>query len=477
MSEPGSGPAAPAVVPGLAAREITAAITAALDPEVVARANASIARSLVESGVTFEGKTVRVSLFPTVFDADDVALLERRANLVRQVLMRVIHRFRGEHHAKRYDGLLHRAFAPYEPWWDEIAHERRTLPEIGLMRFDFIIEAPGVWSMLETNTACPGGTTICASARDAWLACGPIGEIGAARDLQRYPVDEPTGFVRHLYETGCRAAGHDAPNIAVLNDRASPLTFELDLWRAQHERLRSTGQIKGELVVADLRDVEVSGGRALVRGTPVSLIHNKTNPVDVLPSNPELRGWVEASRTPGVEFLNSMGAMYLSEAKRVMQLICMPEVHRMLEVSPEEARAIEALTPETTIVPAPGDPGGAAEIERVVRGREGLVVKPDALTRGQGVYLGRYVSPEEWPARIEETHQLYGVSQRELRTPQAERAEVRDGAVRIEQEYYGADVYYFGEKLAGISSRAHTNPVFNMGAGGALRPVLVVRPR
>jgi hypothetical protein len=66
------------------------------------------------------------------------------------------------------------------------------------------------------------------------------------------------------------------------------------------------------------------------------------------------------------------------------------------------------------------------------------------------------------------------VAQRELRIPQAERAELSDGVVRIAHEYFGADVYYFGDRFAGLSSRAHTNPVFNMGAGGALRPVLVV---
>ncbi|HEX7941757.1 MAG TPA: hypothetical protein VF488_08110, partial [Gemmatimonadaceae bacterium] len=100
--------------PGRAAREITAAITALLDTDSVAAASASIARVLANSGVTFEGRTVRVSLFPSVFDAGDVAQIERR-----------------------------------------------TLPEIGLMRYDLIIEAPGVWSVLETNTACPGATIRC----------------------------------------------------------------------------------------------------------------------------------------------------------------------------------------------------------------------------------------------------------------------------------------------------------------------------
>lgn len=458
-------------------RDIAAAIAGLLDAETVIQANARIARSLVESGVTFEGKTVRVSLFPTVFDAADVAELERRASLVREVLMRVIQRFRTEHHAQHYDGPLHRAFAPYEPWWDAIADEHRALPEIGLMRYDFINEAPGVWSMLETNTACPGGTTICASARDAWLACDPIGSVGASLDLRRFPVDDPAGFVRHLYETACRAAGADDPGIAVLNDRAS-LTFELDLWAAQHEQLRRSGEIKGRLIMGDIREVEVAHGRAWVRGTPVALIHNKVNPVDVLPSDPTVRGWLEASRTPGVEFLNSMGAMYLSEAKRVMQMICAPEIQRLLDVSPDEAHAIEALTPTTLVIPARDEPGAGELLERFERDREALVVKPDALTRGQGVFLGRMVPPDQWRARIDETQQLYGVAQRELRIPQAERADLADdGVLRIAQEYYGADVYYFGDRFAGLSSRAHTHPVFNMGSGGALRPVLVVNRR
>lgn len=460
--------------PGGLAREIATAIAARLDPETVTQANARIERSLLEAGVTFEGKTVRVSLFPTVFRASDVAELERRAGRVRDVLMRVIQQFRTEHHARRYDGPLHRGFAPYEPWWDAIADERRALPEIGLMRYDFISEAPGVWRMLETNTACPGGTTICASARDAWLTCGPIGDVGAAFDPIRFPVDDPTAFVRHLYATACRAAGTDQPNIAVLNDRAS-LTFEVDLWVRQHERLRRSGVVGGDFLVGDIRELEVADGRAWLRGAPVALIHNKVNPVEVLPSDPAVRGWLAASRTPGVELLNSLGAMYLTEAKRVMQLICAPEIQRLLEVSAEEAEAIDALIPPTSVIPARGAPGAEALLERLERDRETLVVKPDALTRGQGVYFGRTVAADQWRSCLDETQQLFGVAQRELRVPRAERADLsEDGVVRIAHEYFGADAYYFGDRFTGLSSRAHTQPVFNMGAGGALRPVLVI---
>ncbi|HET7500795.1 MAG TPA: hypothetical protein VFK02_07325 [Kofleriaceae bacterium] len=462
--------------PGRAAREITAAITALLDPDRVASASANIARALADSGVTFEGRTVGVSLFPSVFHAGDVVQLERRTRLVREVLMRVIQRFRTEHHERQYDGPLHRAFAPYEPWWDAIASERRALPEIGLMRYDFIIEAPGVWSVLETNTACPGGTTICASVRDAWLGCGPIGDVAAVFDVLRFPVDDPTSFVRYLYQTACHAAGADDPGIAVLNDSAS-LTFELDLWASQHERLRRAGVVKGDFLVADIRDVEVVRGRAWVRGTEVALIHNKVNPIEVRPSDPAVAGWLEASRTPGVAFLNSMGAMYLTEAKRVLQLICMPEIRRLLAVSPEEAAAIDALMPSTEVIPARGEPGANKVLARLEQDREALVIKPDARTRGQGVYLGRTVPPDQWTARIDETRQHFGVAQRALHVPQAARVDLSDGTVRIAQEYFGADVYYFGDRFAGLSSRAHTHPVFNMGAGGTLRPVLVVRPR
>jgi hypothetical protein len=262
----------------------------------------------------------------------------------------------------------------------------------------------------------------------------------------------------------------------VLNDRAS-LTFELDLWVAQHERLRRAGVVKGDFLVGDIREVDVSGGRAWLRGAPVALIHNKVNPIEVLPSDPTVRGWLEASRIPGVELLNSLGAMYLSEAKRVMQLIRAPEIQRLLQVSDDEAQAIEALTPQTSVIPARGAAGAAPVLEGLERDRETLVVKPDALTRGQGVYLGRTVPADQWRSRIDETQQRFGVAQRELRIPRAERAELsEDGVVRIAHEYFGADAYYFGDRFAGLSSRAHTQPVFNMGAGGALRPVLVVGP-
>ena len=462
-----------------AAHDVEEQVRAALDPAAARRARDHIARILRDAGVTFEGSPLGVSLFPTVLAEAEVDQMARAGRTIRAVLCRLIAAFRAEHRAGDRAGLLHALFAPYERWWDAIAAERRRLPEIGLMRLD-CAGHPGSWRVLETNTACPGGTTVCASARRAWLACELAAPVRARYRLREYPLDDEGQFVAHLARTAAALASPGAagpPGVAILTDRGS-LSFEIELWREQFERLRSAGAVDGPLVVGDVREVEVDGEVARVRGTPVALIHNKLNPIDLDPSERALAGWLAASRLPGAELLNSLGALYLTEAKRVLACVRAPAVQDRLDLDAAERETIARWIPATEVIaeriPA-GTPGAWTDAESVVRRRPALVIKPDALSRGEGVHLGRASTDEDWRRRVADTVARAGVAQEEVALARASAIDL-DGAGQIVwgEEHLGVEVYYVGSELAGLSSRASRLPVCNVGAGGRLRPVLVL---
>jgi hypothetical protein len=106
--------------------------------------------------------------------------------------------------------------------------------------------------------------------------------------------------------------------------------------------------------------------------------------------------------------------------------------------------------------------------------RPELVAKADCLTRGQGVYLGSTLSPEQWAAAIAATRD---VIQRAIEIPA--RPNLAPSAHGPEallpcQDYFGVDLFYFGNDFAGPVSRSHTRKIFNIGSGGKESPTLVV---
>lgn len=47
-------------------------------------------------------------------------------------------------------------------------------------------------------------------------------------------------------------------------------------------------------------------------------------------------------------------------------------------------------------------------------------------------------------------------------------------SLQTTKEYYSTDFFFFGNNFSGITSRSHTNMIFNVGNGGKISPTLVV---
>lgn len=455
-----------------------------------------IRRALEQHGISFEGKRLLVSLTPTLLAGAEVARLAPGGALVRAALLEVIARFTREHRAGQLDGPMHRHFRPYARWWDLIASERRQSEAIQLMRYDAIREDRGSWRLLETNTCCPGGVIHCARVRDAWLA-SPLGrEATRGVLLAELPVDRPDGFLRHLHELAsqvraagpARAAGAtaSAPVVAICSYRGS-YQNEVESLAAEQRRLVERGELEGgELAIGDAREVECDGGVATLRGRRIDVLYNKLDPLAIEPGDPELAGWARAARSPQVELVNSLAAMYLTETKRVLALLRDERLRRDLALDVATLAAIDELVPRSHVVPAAGhggdgqggdgrageDEGGALLAE--LRGsRHRYVLKADAYTRGAGVYVGRQLTPAAWDEALRATAAAHGIAQECADTPRRVALDPEAAGEPL-QEYWGVDLFYFGARFAGAVSRCHTDMVFNVGNGGKESPALVL---
>jgi hypothetical protein len=445
-------------------------------PEALSQALRDIRHSLHVRGIDFEGREVPISLLPTWVFQRDLARVARAGALIRQALLAVLDRFLDEHRRGALDGPVHALFAPYRKWWDLIARERRTQPAIGLMRFDTVREVHGAWRVLETNTACPGGTISCAKVRDAWLHSSLGRCLTEGLPLHAYPIDDTAGFVKFLVHKAQVVAQHEAPNIALCWYKGL-YTNELASLRAEHRLLVERGEVPGgEIILCDIRDIRCDGGQAFAFGKPVSLIHNKIDQLMVDPADPELEGWRRAAEGPRVEFLNSLGALYLTEAKRVLALLSGPSWWPILQLDRATTRAIEELVPVSRVLPEDGQGPKAEQLLRLLEhNRHHLVLKADSLTRGQGVYIGSKLSAADWRAALRETARNHGIVQVCVNTPRRETYGLGgDEVLEPVTDFYGIDLFYFDDAFAGAVSRSHSDMVFNVGNGGKESPTLVI---
>jgi len=432
-----------------------------------------IGKLLAQHGISFEGRAVPVSLVPTVVPAAEVQAIERAGAVVRQVLNRLLVRFVDEHRRRTFDGPLHRFFTPYYRWWDVIAAEQRTLEHIQLMRYDAVRDDHGRWSFMETNTCCPGGTIHCARIRDAWRKTGLGRHLCHDELVSEFAIDSDSGFVRFLAQLATQLDAAE-PNIAILNYRGT-YTNELESLRRCHAQLRDKAVIAaGELLLGDIRDVVCQDGRAYLGGKPIALIYNKLDPLQIDPGAAEVAGWVAASASPGTEFLNSLGAMYLAETKRVLALLSDPEWSHQVDLTEDEQRVIKEVIPFTRLV-EDFIRGGTPALSLPARERQAFVLKADALTRGAGVVIGDQVGSETWLEALEHTRTNHGVAQLKCHLPSRTgfRTDLAGTVTRV-AEFYGVDVFYFAAQFAGMVSRSHTSQVFNVGNGGRESPVLIV---
>ncbi|HSR70430.1 MAG TPA: hypothetical protein VLU25_21045 [Acidobacteriota bacterium] len=448
---------------GLAAKRLEKAATL----RTVRAQQQHIHRQLRKNGVTFEGKRIDVALMPTVVSAREVRRVAAQGKLVRSGLEKLIAAFR--HELRRGPGPLQEAFQPYRRWFGLIERERPRLGEIGLMRFDGIRQREGQWTFIETNTACAGGTTTCPILRAAWLT-SPLGRraLQGAR-LERYRHDRPSAFVEFLFRQAERIAGPGRGNVAALNHRGD-LTFEMDLWEQVARRLRESGKVRGRFLLGDVREVEVVDQTACLRGVPVALIHNKVDPLGIDPEDSAIQGWIEASRLSRTDFLNSFAAQFLTEAKRVLVLLQRPDLQHIIGLDRREKQAVCELLPLSEIV----QPADRRQLTRLRRRRRQWVLKADALTRGEGVFMGNELTSEEWEGAIAETRRNFGVMQRRIPIPRSPAIEIAQGRLKIGQEHYGVELFYFAGQFAGIASRSHRNQIFNVGHGGKERAVAAI---
>ncbi len=264
------------------------------------------------------------------------------------------------------------------------------------------------------------------------------------------------------------------PNIAILNYKGT-YTNELNSLKNCYEELKKQGEFTaGEIILGDVSEIECVDGCGYLDGKQIALIYNKFDQLQIDPSAPEIQGWVSLAKSDKTEFLNSLGAIYLGEAKRTLAFLSDPNWSKYLDLNDEEIAAINDVIPFTRLVEDFLD-GHDLESILPIREKDSFVLKADALTRGSGIFIGDQSSDSTWQDALNITRASHGVAQLKCHLPSRKNFVAdTEGNLQKTLEFFGVDVFLFEDDFAGLVSRSHTNQIFNVGSGGRESPVLIV---
>ncbi|HSR49908.1 MAG TPA: hypothetical protein VLV83_03715 [Acidobacteriota bacterium] len=423
-------------------------------------------------------RTVEIALMPSLIGREALGEMARDGALIRQAMLKLIRAFRRRYRNRRLEGHLFESFLPYRRWWPLVEGERRRLPQIQFMRFDVHYDdRRGRGLFLETNSDYPGGFLQCALIRQAWIRTSLAESLLARFDTGTFAADRPQGFLHFLVRRARQLAGESrTATVAICTDHPGQRNEVLLLQRL-FESVKRTGGLQDiDLLLCRMQEVECGpGGGVRVRGRRVDLIHNELEFLDVDPGDHDVAGWLRASRSRRCDFLNGLGACYLTQTKRIAAVLTDPRIQAELGLSAAQRRAARRRFPPTRTL-EPSDLTRHPSTWLAGCGSAGVVLKPDALGMGQGVVLGRECTAAELLCKAPGILRQNGVIQRYVALPRRPGYQSGERPSFI-SENYGFELFYWGSHFAGPVSRSSPRGVVNVSKGGRESPVLVVNSR
>jgi hypothetical protein len=269
---------------------------------------------------------------------------------------------------------------------------------------------------------------------------------------------------RWVARAGRRLLGRRPVGIALVEE-AGPLAGYSELPRLAHAfAARGT---RAALGAPD--QLRVRGGSVYLGDTPVDLVYRDTG-------FDELGEPGRGARLAGFRTLFARGAVLPGVAgefghKALLEVLAGAVARRLYSAT--ERRLLAAVVPWTRMLSArfTADPRGRRIDlpEYARRRRVGLLIKPNVGSSGDGVLLGRDVTPARWEARIARALREPGRWVVQERRPAAPRpmTYLRDGRAVAGPCHSSLGLFYAPGDL-GLHCRVSREPVVNVARGGAL---------
>jgi uncharacterized circularly permuted ATP-grasp superfamily protein len=275
----------------------------------------------------------------------------------------------------------------------------------------------------------------------------PVFKAFRKRFPGRFPSTRPrqlAAMLRAFEQWG----GERTPVIAIVDWVGLPTATEFEMFRDYFEA-------RGvKTVICDPRALELRRGRLHAEGIAVNLVYRRVLTSELLARADETKALRDAYVTGAACVVNTFRAKLLHK-KMSLALLSDDRYERLY--SPEQRAAIARHVPWTRRV-------RPELVERIARGRERLVLKPNDEYGGKGVVLGWTVNQADWEAAIEVALTQSYVVQEAVQVPREVFPVALDG-VHVIELAVDMDPYLFDGRPSGCLTRLSAAALLNVTAG------------
>ena len=421
---------------------------------------AAFVRALASCGVTAGGKAVRGLFLPKIFSEKAERILKHAGETFAAIGEKAIRFFWEDEEFRSlfgFDGELAEAVRIVPPY-------ETLLP---MLRVDvFYDEESGDYQLCELNTDGTSGMIEDAELVRAFSGTETFSRIGEAGCVSGYELfDSLARTYLGIYRSADPPAGTDAerPLCAVVDflECASSLD-EFGRYRESFERLGA------EAVVADVRDLAFDGTALRLKdGRMVDLIYRRAVTSDLFSRTEEARDLLAAHRA-GAVFLMGGICTQIVHDKAFLPAVLSKRAEAFLTA--EERAFLREHVPETAILTE-----DAVRRYALRATKDRWVLKPRSSYGSRGVYIGRETAAAEWEAALKTLSGGTYLLQEFVEPYRSWNIDPESG----DSGEFGntTGIYVFGERYAGLYSRASAHTVITTARGGYDLGSAVFRPK
>jgi len=337
-------------------------------------------------------------------------------------------------------------------------------PDVVLSRLDAFVTPAGP-RFVEVNSDAPAGFGYGDRMAGIVRRLPVFREFARVVSVSYRRSDE--GLVRVVGSAARAAPGASRPRIAIVDWKEVKTLPDQEILREAFVR-RGFG-----CVLADPREVGISGGRLHAGGAPVDLVYRRAVLSELVEREAEVRAFLGAYRRRLCPFVNSFRCR-LSEDKAFFAVLT-DEAFASL-VSEEEKAFLTRVLPWTRRVAERHTAKDGRRIDLVpfaIENREGLVLKPTHEYGGRSVLLGSETGPREWEEAVRAALAAPWVVQERVTIPEEPFPVLDRGRLDFVPLKVNAGPFYVAGAEVGAVTRASRSSVINVSAGGGSVPTFV----
>jgi uncharacterized circularly permuted ATP-grasp superfamily protein len=414
------------------------------DPASAAEQEQWLREEFVRAGITFAGGPMRSFLRPQLLGRSEWEALRRSSARLLELAARVARAaFDGD--AGRLCDFL--GLPPAQAEW--VCFDPGP-PDVVLSRLDAFVTPEGP-RFLEINSDAPAGFGYGDRMAEVFARLPVFRTF--AREHAVTAVPSTPALIDAVI-----SRGSTNPVVAIV-DWAEVKT------RADQDLLRESFAARGvPCLLADPRELQLSGGRLHAQGRPVDLVYRRALLGELVERQDEVRDLLTAYRERRVVFVNSLRCA-LSEDKAFLGLLGGEDFAALL--SADERAFVARVVPWTRRV-------SADRVAYLVEHRKELVLKPAHGYGGESVLIGAETAAGDWERSVGTALQAPWVAQERIPPAEEPFPVFEDGRLSFELLKVNTNPFYAAGREAGAVARASRSAVVNVSAGGGSVPTFVV---